>query len=191
MEIETVRSPTEDAVRALPDRSCLVVDDDAPFRQRLTSALTRRGFVVSVVGTALDGIEIARANPPTFAVIDLRLGQESGLDVVEALKANRPDTRSILLTGYGALPVAVSALRCGAQDVLTKPADIEDIINALIAEPSEMPEAPIHPASPEKVRWEHIQSVFEMCNRNVSETARQLDMHRRTLQRILQKRAPN
>lgn len=191
METDQIDSATEAAVRALPDRSCLVVDDDPAFRQRLAGALTRKGFIVSAEGTVRDGIEIARANPPAFAVIDLRLENDSGLDVLEALHASRPDARSILLTGYGALPVAVSALRCGAQDVLTKPANIDDIINALITEPTEMPDAPESPMSPDRARWEHIQSVFEKCNRNVSETARQLGMHRRTLQRILQKNAPN
>ena len=191
METEPASYSTDAVVRALPDRSCLVVDDDAPFRQRLAGALTRRGFIVSAEGTVRDGVEIAKANPPAFAVVDLRLDDGSGLDVLEALHAHRQDARSILLTGYGALPVAVSALKCGAQDVLTKPADIDDIINALITDPSEMPDAPVSPISPDRARWEHIQSVFEKYNRNVSETARQLGMHRRTLQRILQKDAPN
>lgn len=191
MGIDLHLSDTEDTIRALPDRSCLVVDDDAQFRQRLADALTRKGLFVSAVATARDGVDIAASNPPAFAVVDLRLDDDSGLDVLEALRASRLDARSILLTGYGAPSVAVYALRCGAQDVLTKPADIEDIVSALIADPSEMPEAPIHPASPDHVRWEHIQSVFEKCDRNVSETARQLDMHRRTLQRILQKPVPS
>jgi two-component system, response regulator RegA len=190
MLTENVSTDTDAAVRAFPDRSCLVVDDDLPFRQRLAGALTRKGFIVSVEATARDGIEIARANPPAFAVVDLRLGYDSGLDVLEALHTNRPDARSILLTGYGALSMAVSALRYGAKDVLTKPADIEDIINALIADPSGMPEAPNSAISPDRVRWEHIQSVFEKCDGNVSATARQLGMHRRTLQRILQKNPP-
>ncbi len=191
MGIDLQPSDSEDAIRALPDRRCLVVDDDALFRQRLADALIRKGFIVSSAATARDGVEIATSNPPAFAVVDFRLDDDSGLDVLEVLRASRPDARSILLTGYGAPAVAVYALRCGAQDVLTKPADIEDIVSALIADPSGMPKAPIHPASPDHVRWEHIQSVFEKCDRNVSETARQLDMYRRTLQRILQKPVPS
>lgn len=190
MLIDEISSRTETAVRALPDRSCLVVDDDAVFRQSLASALTKKGFIVSVEATVRDAIDVARANPPAFAVVDLRLGDGSGLDVLEALHASRPDARSILLTGYGTLPLAISALKCGAQDVLTKPADIDDIINALIVKPSAMPEAPISPISADRARWEHIQAVFEKCDHNVSETARQLGMHRRTLQRRLQKNAP-
>jgi len=190
MPVEDASSRTEAAVRALPDRTCLVVDDDAIFRQRLASALTNKGFIVSAEATVRHGVEIARTNPPAFAVVDLRLEDDSGLDVVEALHANRHDARSILLTGYGTLPVAIAALRCGAQDVLTKPADIDDIVNALIVDPLAMPEAPISPISPDRARWEHIQSVFEKCDRNVSATARQLGMHRRTLQRILQNNPP-
>jgi two-component system response regulator RegA len=190
MQTEQRSSSIEAAVRSLPDRSCLVLDDDAPFRQRLASALTGKGFIVSAEATVRDGIEIAKANPPAFAVVDLRLEEDSGLYVLEALHARRQDARAILLTGYGALPIAVSALRCGAQNVLIKPADIDDIVNALIAEPTEMPDAPVSPISPDRARWEHIQSVFEKCNHNVSKTARQLGMHRRTLQRILLKNAP-
>ncbi|MEO0982374.1 MAG: ActR/PrrA/RegA family redox response regulator transcription factor [Pseudomonadota bacterium] len=172
------------------DRTCLVVDDDAPFRQRLAGALARVGFAVSVEGSVEDGVHVAVHNPPAFAVVDLRLTDGSGLDVIEALHRRRADARSVVLTGYGAIPATVAAIKSGAQNVLTKPADIEDIVKALVADPDEMPEPPEHPATPDRVRWEHILSVYEQCEHNVSETARRLNMHRRTLQRMLQKSAP-
>lgn len=190
--MQTAPTPQEIAkpLRAFNDRSCLVLDDDGPFRQRLAGALTRVGFIVSAEGSVRDGLQIAAANPPAFAVVDLRLQDGSGLDVIEALRQSRPDVRSVVLTGYGALPATVAAIKSGAQNVLTKPADVDDIVNALVAAPNDMPKPPDHPASPDRIRWEHIQSVYEQSGGNVSETARRLDMHRRTLQRILSKNAP-
>ena len=175
------------ALQAFDDRSCLVVDDDDSYRQRLSIALTRRGFIVSSLHDVADALVVADQNAPAFAVIDLRLRDGSGLEIVEALHKNRPDTRSIVLTGYGAIPYAVSAMKLGAKDVLTKPADIEDIVTALTTPSHKMPHPPENPASPDQVRWEHIQTVFNHSNKNVSKTARRLNMHRRTLQRILSK----
>ena len=178
------------ALEELTDRTMLVLDDDAPFRTRMAQALTRRGFTVSAVGTVAEAKDIARLNPPAFAVLDLRLEDGSGLEVVEVLHQSREDARAIMLTGYGALATAVAAVKAGAVDYLSKPADVEDIIKALVAAKDVAPEPPENPMSADRVRWEHIQRVYELCNHNVSETARRLNMHRRTLQRILAKRAP-
>lgn len=179
-----------ESLKDVEDRSCLVMDDDGPFVQRMARALAQRGFVVSAVSTVSEGKDIACLNPPAFAVLDLRLEDGSGLDVVEVLHKHRPDARAVILTGYGAIATAVAAVKAGAVDYLSKPADVEDIIRALAASPDEKPAPPENPMSADRVRWEHIQRVYELCNHNVSETARRLNMHRRTLQRILAKRAP-
>lgn len=179
-----------DSLKGLDDRSCLVMDDDGPFGQRLSRALAQRGFIVSAVSSVSEGKDIARLNPPAFAVLDLRLEDGSGLDVVEVLQKYRPEARAVILTGYGAIATAVAAVKAGAVDYLSKPADVEDIIRALTAKKDEKPAPPENPMSADRVRWEHIQRVYELCNHNVSETARRLNMHRRTLQRILAKRAP-
>ena len=172
------------------DHSLLILDDDGAFRTRLGQAMTHRGFSVSAVATVEDAIDIARLNPPAFAVLDLRLEDGNGLYVVEALREYRPDCRVVMLTGYGGIASAVAAVKAGAVDYLSKPADADAITNALLAGPGKLPEPPDNPMSADRVRWEHILRVYELCNRNVSETARRLGMHRRTLQRILAKRAP-
>ena len=179
-----------ESLKDVEDRSCLVMDDDGPFVQRMARALAQRGFVVSAVSSVSEGKDIARLNPPAFAVLDLRLEDGSGLDVVEVLQKHRPDARAVILTGYGAIATAVAAVKAGAVDYLSKPADVDDIIRALTASPDEKPAPPENPMSADRVRWEHIQRVYELCNHNVSETARRLNMHRHTLQRILAKRAP-
>jgi two-component system, response regulator RegA len=178
------------SLQGVEDRTCLVMDDDGPFLQRLTKALTQRGFVVSVAASVAEGRDLARSHPPAFAVLDLRLEDGTGLDVVETLLRHRPQARAVILTGYGAIATAVAAVKAGAIDYLSKPADVEDIIRALTATKDEKPAPPDNPMSADRVRWEHIQRVYELCNHNVSETARRLNMHRRTLQRILAKRAP-
>lgn len=172
------------------DKTLLILDDDAPFRNRLGRAMTQRGFIVSAVATVAEALDIARANPPAFAVVDLRLEDGDGLDVVRALHASRPDCRAVMLTGYGNIATAVAAVKSGAVDYLAKPADADDVVKALLASPGDKPEPPENPMSADRVRWEHIQRVYEQCDRNVSETARRLSMHRRTLQRILAKRSP-
>lgn len=172
------------------DKSLLILDDDAPFRTRLARALEGRGFEVTAVGSVAEANDIAVKTPPAFAVLDLRLEDGSGLAVVEALNKHRPDARVVMLTGYGAIATAVAAVKAGALDYLAKPADPEDIVKALLASPDEKPEPPDNPMSADRIRWEHIQRVYELCGHNVSETARRLNMHRRTLQRILAKRAP-
>jgi two-component system, response regulator RegA len=172
------------------EKSLLILDDDAAFRTRLARALEQRGFEVNAVGSVAEASEIAAKAPPAYAVLDLRLEDGSGLSVVEALNKSRPDARIVMLTGYGAIATAVAAVKAGALDYLAKPADPEDIVKALLASPDEKPEPPENPMSADRIRWEHIQRVYELCGHNVSETARRLNMHRRTLQRILAKRAP-
>ncbi|WP_200844356.1 ActR/PrrA/RegA family redox response regulator transcription factor [Rhizobium sp. 18065] len=172
------------------DPSLLIVDDDAPFLRRLARAMESRGFVVDLAGSVAEGIAKAKSAPPSYAVVDLRLGDGNGLDVIEAIRERRMDTRIIVLTGYGNIATAVTAVKLGALDYLSKPADADDIFLALTQRPGEKAEIPENPMSADRVRWEHIQRVYESCERNVSETARRLNMHRRTLQRILAKRAP-
>lgn len=172
------------------DRSLLLVDDDEPFLRRLAKAMEKRGFEVETGSSVAAGHAIASARPPAYAVIDLRLGDGNGLDIVEVLRDKRPDARIVVLTGYGAIATAVAAVKIGATDYLSKPADATDIINALLATGDDLPPPPENPMSADRVRWEHIQRVYELCDRNVSETARRLNMHRRTLQRILAKRSP-
>lgn len=172
------------------DTSCLVLDDDAPFRTRLSRALVQRGFDVSDVDTVAAAMSAAKAKPPAFAVVDMRLDDGNGLDVVDVLHQIRPDCRVVMLTGYGNIATAVAAVKAGAIDYLAKPADADDVAKALLAIPGSNPAPPDNPMSADRVRWEHIQRVYELCDHNVSETARRLNMHRRTLQRILAKRAP-
>ncbi len=173
-----------------PDRSLLIVDDDEPFLRRLAKAMEKRGFDVRTAESVAAGCAAAAGDPPAYAVVDLRLGDGNGLDVVEELRKARPDARIVVLTGYGAIATAVAAVKIGATDYLSKPADATDIVNALLASEDDLPPPPENPMSADRVRWEHIQRVYELCDRNVSETARRLNMHRRTLQRILAKRSP-
>ncbi|GAB1361209.1 global response regulator transcription factor PrrA [Rhodobacter sp.] len=172
------------------DRTLLLLDDDEAFVKRLARAMEKRGFVPETAESVAAGKAIAQSRPPAYAVVDLRLEDGNGLDVVEALRDKRPDCRIVVLTGYGAIATAVAAVKIGAIDYLSKPADADDVTNALLARGDVMPAPPENPMSADRVRWEHIQRVYEMCDRNVSETARRLNMHRRTLQRILAKRSP-
>ncbi|MBT9385734.1 ActR/PrrA/RegA family redox response regulator transcription factor [Pseudooceanicola sp. CBS1P-1] len=172
------------------DKSLLLLDDDEPFLRRLAKAMEKRGFDVMTAETVAEGKAIASTRSPAYAVCDLRLEDGNGLDVVEVLRERRPDCRIVVLTGYGAIATAVAAVKIGATDYLSKPADATDIVNALLSTEDELPPPPENPMSADRVRWEHIQRVYELCDRNVSETARRLNMHRRTLQRILAKRSP-
>jgi len=180
------------ALRDLPEaeRTLLIVDDDAPLCQRLARAMERRGFVVATADSVASGVASATGRPPAFAVVDMRLGDGRGFDVVTALRKARPGSRIVMLTGYGNIATAVAAVKAGAIDYLPKPADADAVERALLAQDDGAPEPPEDPMSADRVRWEHIQRVFELCDRNVSETARRLKMHRRTLQRILSKHAP-
>jgi len=172
------------------DRSLLILDDDEPFLRRLSRAMEKRGFDVVSADSIAAGRAIVVTRPPAYAVVDLRLEDGNGLDIVETLRERRPDSRIVVLTGYGAIATAVAAVKIGATDYLSKPADANDVTSALLAGDGDKPEPPDNPMSADRVRWEHIQRVYELCDRNVSETARRLNMHRRTLQRILAKRSP-
>ena len=172
------------------DKSLLIVDDDNPFRQRLARAMEKKGFIVSQAEGVKTGIESVNMKKPAFAVVDLRLNDGNGLEVVKEIQSNNPESRIIMLTGYGNIPTAVAAIKEGAIDYLAKPADADDVEKALLANPNKKAAPPENPMSADRVKWEHIHRVFELCNRNVSETARRLKMHRRTLQRILSKRSP-
>ncbi|WP_340107955.1 ActR/PrrA/RegA family redox response regulator transcription factor [Pikeienuella sp. HZG-20] len=173
-----------------PDRSLLILDDDEAFRRRLARAMEKRGFEPMMAESVAEGLGIVSSAPPAYAVVDLRLEDGNGLDVVEALRAARAGARIVVLTGYGAIATAVAAVKIGATDYLSKPADADDVTAALLTPTAAKPPPPENPMSADRVRWEHIQRVFELCDRNVSETARRLNMHRRTLQRILAKRSP-
>jgi len=172
------------------DKSLLIVDDDKPFLTRLAKAMEARGFQVRTADSLEAGKEAIRELAPAYAVVDMRLDDGNGLEVIRLLQETRPGCRALVLTGYGNIATAVTATKLGAVDYLSKPADAEDILAALTASGEAKPNPPENPMSADRVRWEHIQRVYELCNRNVSETARRLHMHRRTLQRILAKRAP-
>jgi two-component system response regulator RegA len=172
------------------DRSLVIIDDDRAFLQRLARAMELRGFEVRSGHSVSEGVDLIREKAPAFAVVDMRLEDGSGLDVIAELAKIKPDSRAIVLTGYGNIATAVSAVKLGAVDYLAKPVDADDVAAALLALENRKIDPPENPMSADRVRWEHIQRVYELCNRNVSETARRLNMHRRTLQRILAKRAP-
>ena len=179
-----------DPLAAFSDRSLLIVDDDKPFSTRLARAMEARGYEVHVAESVNEGVAAVESRAPAFAVIDMRLADGNGLDVIARLKERRPEARGVILTGYGNIATAVNAVKLGAFDHLAKPADADEIHGTLMAQPGERADPPENPMSADRVRWEHIQRVYELCGRNVSETARRLNMHRRTLQRILAKRAP-
>ena len=180
-----------DLVAAMPgDRSLLIVEDDKSFLQRLARAMEGRGFTVTTAESVADGLTQLETTSPAFAVVDMRLEDGNGLEVISALKRRRPDARAIILTGYGNIATAVNAVKLGAVDYLSKPVDADDVVAALLALEGRRADPPENPMSADRVRWEHIQRIYELCGRNVSETARRLNMHRRSLQRILAKRAP-
>ena len=172
------------------DKSLLIVDDDDPLRGRLSRAMEKKGFLVKEAKSKEEALDLVKKSPPNFAVVDLRLEDGNGLDVVKELFKVKKSSRIVMLTGYGNLPTAVAAVKAGAIDYIAKPVDADDVEAALLASPESKAKPPENPMSADRVKWEHIHRVFELCNRNVSETARRLKMHRRTLQRILSKRSP-
>ena len=184
-----VRKDTQKAVN-FADKSLLIVDDDNALRDRLSRAMEKKGFKVKQAESVEQGISLAKSAPPAFAVVDLRLNDGNGLEVVKEIQKLRKDSKIVMLTGYGNIPTAVAAVKAGAIDYIPKPADADDVENALLALPESKAVPPENPMSADRVKWEHIHRVFELCNRNVSETARRLKMHRRTLQRILSKKSP-
>ena len=177
-------------IEGLADKSLLLLEDDTALRTRLGRALEGRGFEPVLASSVTEALAAVKVYPPAFAVLDMRLEDGTGLKVVEAVREARPDAKIIMLTGYGNIATAVAAVKAGAVDYLSKPADADDVARALLALPGDVAAPPDNPMSADRVRWEHIQRVYELCGHNVSETARRLNMHRRTLQRILAKRAP-
>jgi two-component system response regulator RegA len=171
-------------------KSLLIVDDDEIFLNRLGRSMERKGFTPTLANSVAEGKRCATQNAPDYAVVDLRLQDGNGLEVVEAVRKVNEEASIVMLTGYGNIASAVAAVKAGAIDYLAKPANVEDIVNALLADKDAMPTPPENPMSADRVRWEHIQRVYELCDHNVSETARRLNMHRRTLQRIMAKRSP-
>src|ERR1700748_3701365 len=172
------------------DKTLLIVEDDRPLRERLARAMEARGFAVAIAESVAEGKARAREAPPAYAVVDLKLEGGNGLGVVENAHTTRPKRRVWVLPGFGNIATPVAAVKYGAIDSLPKPADADDILAALLAQPGSKPKPPENPMSADRVRWDHIQRVYELCGHNVSETARRLNMHRRTLQRILAKRSP-
>ena len=168
----------------------LIVDDDLPFRERLTRSMEKKGFEVISSPSVKDSLIKVSENKFDFAVVDMRLEDGSGLELIKELQKISPHTKSLLLTGYGNIATAVAAIKSGAIDYLPKPAEIDQIYDALTNSKEVLPPPPENPMTADRIRWEHIQRVFIQCKRNVSETARRLRMHRRTLQRILNKHAP-
>ena len=187
---KTNKTSTGLKISDFEDKSLLIVDDDDPLRDRLSRAMERKGFQVRNAKTVENAVKMVRSAPPNFALVDLRLEDGNGLDVVEEINKVKKDSRIVMLTGYGNLPTAVAAVKAGAIDYIAKPVDADDVESALLASPDSKAKPPENPMSADRVKWEHIHRVFELCNRNVSETARRLKMHRRTLQRILSKRSP-
>ncbi len=185
-----VETDTLKNINDFKDKSLLIVDDDNPFRERLSRAMEKKGFQVTQAESVKSGINSLKIRKPAFAVIDLRLNDGNGLEVVKEIQNLNTQSRIIMLTGYGNIPTAVAAIKHGAIDYLAKPADADDVEKALLADPKSKAPPPENPMTADRVKWEHIHRVFELCNRNVSETARRLKMHRRTLQRILSKRSP-
>jgi len=188
--MKVIKSPPGLKIMDFEDRSLLIVDDDDPLRMRLSRAMEKKGFQVKDAKTVENAIKMVASNPPKFALVDLRLEDGNGLDVVKEINKVKKDSRIVMLTGYGNLPTAVAAVKSGAIDYMAKPVDADDVEAALLADRESKAKPPENPMSADRVKWEHIHRVFELCNRNVSETARRLKMHRRTLQRILSKRSP-
>tara|TARA_Y100001970_G_scaffold250697_1_gene322691 strand:+ start:10397 stop:10924 length:528 start_codon:yes stop_codon:yes gene_type:complete len=172
------------------NKKLIIVDDDTPFRERLSRSMEKKGFVVENYSSYNDGLKRVLDENFQYAVIDMRLEDGSGLELIKKIKEISPSTKSLLLTGYGNIATAVAAIKTGAIDYLPKPAEIDQIYDALTNSDEILPPPPENPMTADRIRWEHIQRVFIQCKRNVSETARRLRMHRRTLQRILNKHAP-
>lgn len=174
-----------------PTRGLLLAEDDAVFARVMARALHARGFEVRVAADARAALADARAHRPGYAVVDLKLGADSGLALIPALRAVVPDMRVLLLTGYASIATAVEAIKRGAHDYLAKPVDADAVVHALLADddtdPDEASDVPETPLALRRLEWEHIQRTLAECGGNISETARRLGMHRRTLQRKLEK----
>lgn len=169
--------------------SLLLADDDEIFCSVLAGALGKRGYAVQVVHDVAQGLRAAEDNPPEFAVVDLNMPGATGLTLVERLKELDPHTRIIVLTGYASIATAVEAIKLGATHYLAKPADADEVVEALHRQEGDI-SVPVaaRPMSVDRLEWEHIQKVLHECGGNVSAASRTLGMHRRTLQRKLAKR---
>ena len=172
---------------ATNENTLLIVEDDDALRDRLARAMDRRGFVVRVASSISEAMDQADVELPKYAVVDLRLLDGSGLSFVEMLVKRDHIIRAIILTGYGNIPTAVAAARIGAIDYIAKPATADEIVDALIRPRNEYPPAPTDPIPPDEAHKEHIEHVFHEMDENVTQTARALDMHRRSLQRLLKR----
>ena len=172
------------------NKELIIVDDDFPFRERLSRSMKKKGFNVENFSNSLETINRINVKKFDYAIVDMRLKDGSGLELIKKMKENNPNTKPLLLTGYGNIATAVAAIKSGAIDYLPKPAEVDQIYDALTSSKDILPPPPENPMSADRIRWEHIQRVFIQCSRNISETARRLRMHRRTLQRILNKHAP-
>ena len=175
---------------AAESRKVLLVDDDAPLRKNLVRAFERDGFEVATAASLKEAYDVAADFCPDFAVLDLNLQDGYGMELVATLQELRPGVRIVILTGYDSIASSLVALKAGAVGYLAKPVQTEKVVATLLGRGDDSAEPAERPMSAGRIRWEHIQRVFEQCNRNVSETARRLNMHRRTLHRILNKRAP-
>jgi two-component system response regulator RegA len=177
--------------QATPTRPLLLVDDDVTFVRVLARALGSRGFEVITATNFDEARALTRRHHPRYCVLDLKLGEENGLRLIPELHTLVPDMRVLLLTGYASIATAVEAIKRGAHDYLAKPVDADAVVRALLdgdsADADEPPEAPEAPLALRRLEWEHIQRVLTECDGNISETARRLGMHRRTLQRKLSK----
>ena len=172
------------------NNNLIIIDDDHPFRERLAKSMKKKAFNVESFSDTKKSIQRINEKNFDYAIVDMRLEDGSGLELIKLIKNNNPKTKPLLLTGYGNIATAVAAIKFGAIDYLPKPAEIDQIYEALTSSKDILPLSPEYPMTANRVRWEHIHRVFVQCNRNVSETARRLRMHRRTLQRILNKHAP-
>lgn len=167
--------------------SLLIVEDDEALRTRLSQAMARRGFAVSAASSVAEAQEIIDAAPPRHAIVDLRLLDGTGLTVVAALRKAQTPCRTVVLTGYGNIPTAVAAARIGAVDYIAKPATADEIVDVLLTPEGATPPPPANTVEPEEARRAHIEHVYAEAGENVSRTARLLNMHRRTLQRVLKR----
>lgn len=194
MTTETIHEAEMPNALAQEYRSILLVDDSFVLRDRLAEAFQERGFRVLVAGTCDEAVEVFRTDPTDLAVVDLRMPGRTGLTVIPDLKAIRPDVQVLILSGFGSIATAIDAIRLGAVNFLPKPADADDILNAFkrggseveIVESDELIPVP----TLAQAEWEHIHRILADCDNNISEAARRLGIHRRSLQRKLRKRAP-
>ena len=172
------------------NRSILVVDDDEVLRTRLEKSFARRGLMVFVASEFDSAVEQVKTHKPDLAVLDLKMPGKSGLDLLKEMKTISPETKIVILTGYGSITNAVEAVKLGATNYVTKPADADDVLHAFNEKLADEVEAEFPPPSLASAQWEHIQRVLADCGGNISEAARRLDIPRRTLQRKLKKNAP-